>query len=103
MTSEGLLLETAAICTISGPMLPPLLVKVPITSPIFLLPSSSVWLLPLAIQLCLLPAFPVSLLPLVTGTVRAALACSIAGQQQDHGLACVNCVVASMPLSIAQN
>ncbi|KAL0030936.1 hypothetical protein WJX79_002457 [Trebouxia sp. C0005] len=27
MTSEGLLLETAAICTITGPMLPPLLVK----------------------------------------------------------------------------
>ena len=43
MTSEGLLLETALICTISGPKLPPLLVKVPITSPFFLfgLPSFS--------------------------------------------------------------
>ncbi len=54
MTSEGLLLETAIVCTITGPMLPLLLVKVPITGAIlllfFLLPPSSVSLLPFASQ-----------------------------------------------------
>ena len=38
MTSAGLLLQTAAICTVGGPMLPPLLVKVLFITPtLFLL------------------------------------------------------------------
>lgn len=55
MTSEGLLLETAIICTITGPKLPPLLVKVPITSPFFIcLLSCFVFILPLCGFLLLL-------------------------------------------------
>ena len=43
----------------------------------------------------MLPAFPVSLFPLIMGTARTALACSIGGQQQDNqaGMHALHCYV----------